>query len=134
MKKTKTTKSSTKKKIIDSSIKDEINSAINKLENGGDKNIQEINESLKSKNYSELVDFVLRISQSKDLQNMFRLLSRIQEQPQSFRADDEFNTIYNIAVIDGERQLVRKFANLIAHANNGDREALEKEITKNPYL
>lgn len=129
MKKTQTKKTKAKGEFLS-----EAEVALKQLETGN-KNLTELNESVKNKDYNELVDFVIRLSaNSKDLQSMFRLLARLQEQPQSFRADNEFNTIYNVAKIDGERELVRKFANLTALAMDGNRLELERELTRNPFL
>lgn len=102
--------------------------------NKSQKSIDDLNGALKNKNYSELTDFVLRFSMSKDCEMMFRLLARLQEQPQTFRGRDEFNTIYDVAILDGERQLVRKFANIVAKAMDGNRLEIERELTKNPFI
>jgi len=112
---------------------EEANKALEEL-NTPQKGIDDLNNALKSTNYSELTDFVMRFAMTKDCELMFRLLSRLQEQPQTFRGKDEFNTIYDIALIDGERQMVRKFANVVAKAINGDRLELERDLVKNPYI
>lgn len=122
----------TNKKTASPDIK-KVNEALEEL-NTPQKGIDDLNNALKSTNYSELTDFVLRFAMTKDCELMFRLLSRLQEQPQTFRGKDEFNTIYDIALIDGERQMVRKFANVVARAINGDRLELERELVKNPYI
>lgn len=105
-------------------------SQLNKTTRG----IEDLNKAVQNTNYSELTDFVIRFSMSKDCQLMFRLLARIQENPQTFRGKDEFSTIYDAAMLDGERQLVRKFANLIAKAMDGNRIDIERELTKNPFI
>lgn len=128
-KKTIKQKKSTKK--TSKEVNEELNNAIKKIE--GD-NIDELNKALSSKNYNELVDFVMRISGSKDLQLMFRLLARLQSNPQSFRGDNAFNTLYNTAMMDGERELVRRFANLIAYANDGNRDDIERAVTQSNIL
>lgn len=122
----------TNKKTASPDIK-KVNEALEEL-NTPQKGIDDLNNALKSTNYSELTDFVMRFAMTKDCELMFRLLSRLQEQPQTFRGKDEFNTIYDVALIDGERQMVRKFANVIAKAINGDRLELERELVKNPYI
>lgn len=122
----------TNKKTASPDIK-KVNEALEEL-NTPQKGIDDLNNALKSTNYSELTDFVLRFAMTKDCELMFRLLSRLQEQPQTFRGRDEFNTIYDVALIDGERQMVRKFANVVAKAINGDRLELERELVKNPYI
>lgn len=122
----------TNKKTASPDIK-KVNDALEEL-NTPQKGIDDLNNALKSTNYSELTDFVLRFAMTKDCELMFRLLSRLQEQPQTFRGRDEFNTIYDVALIDGERQMVRKFANVVAKAINGDRLELERELVKNPYI
>lgn len=128
------TKRKTKKDIESEKYISEADEALKKLESSN-KNITTLNEAVKNKDYNELVDFVIRLSaNSKDLQNMFRLLARLQEQPQSFRGDNEFSTIYNVAKLDGEREIVRKFANLTALAMDGNRLEIEKELTRNPFL
>lgn len=122
----------TNKKTASPDIK-KVNDALEEL-NTPQKGIDDLNNALKSTNYSELTDFVLRFAMTKDCELMFRLLSRLQEQPQTFRGKDEFNTLYDVALIDGERQMVRKFANVVAKAINGDRLELERELVKNPYI
>lgn len=124
------TKKTTNKKKTDLSG---INDALEKL-NKSNKGIDDLNKSIQNKNYSELTDFVSRFAMTKDCELMFRLLARLQEQPQTFRGKDEFNTIYDVALIDGERQLVRKFANLVAKAMDGNRIEIERELTKNPFI
>ena len=93
--------------------------------------IEEINESLKSRNYSEAVDFMMRFSLSKDCQKLIQVLSNISEQPQIFRGKTEFDTIYSVAMIDGERSLFRKFMQVVASANEGDRMKVEQQINRN---
>lgn len=127
-----TKKTTNKKKTASPDIK-EVNKALEEL-NTVDKGIADLNKAIHNKNYSELTDFVMRFAMTKDCELMFRLLARLQEQPQTFRGKDEFNTIYDVALIDGERQMVRKFANLVAKAINGDRVELERELTKNPFI
>lgn len=112
---------------------EEINKALEEL-NKSQKGIDDLNKSIQNKNYSELTDFVMRFAMTKDCELMFRLLARLQEQPQTFRNKDEFNTIYDVALLDGERQMVRKFANVIAKAIDGNRIELERELTKNPFI
>jgi hypothetical protein len=111
----------------------EAEKALNKL-NKTTQGIDDLNKAIQNTNYSELTDFVIRFSMSKDCQLMFRLLARIQDNPQTFRGKDEFNTIYDVAILDGERQLVRKFANLVAKAMDGNRLEIERELTKNPFI
>lgn len=125
-----TKKTTTKKKKTD--LK-EVNEALASL-NTTNKSIEELNKSIQNKNYSELTDFVSRFAMTKDCELMFRLLARLQEQPQTFRGKDEFNTVYDVAILDGERQLVRKFANIIAKAMDGNRLEIERELTKNPFI
>ncbi len=125
-------KKTNKKKSTKAEI-DEANKALEEL-NTPQKGIDDLNKSIQNKNYSELTDFVMRFAMTKDCELMFRLLARLQEQPQTFRGKDEFNTIYDIALIDGERQMVRKFANIVAKAINGDRLELERDLVKNPYI
>jgi len=127
-----TKKTTNKKKTANPTIED-ANKALEEL-NTPQKGIDDLNKSIQNKNYSELTDFVMRFAMTKDCELMFRLLARLQEQPQTFRGKDEFNTIYDVAIIDGERQMVRKFANMIAKAINGDRVELERELTKNPFI
>lgn len=128
-----TKKTQTKKSKTASPEIEEVNKALDGL-NKAQKGIDDLNNALKSTNYSELTDFVLRFAMTKDCELMFRLLARLQEQPQTFRGKDEFNTIYDVALIDGERQMVRKFANVVAKAINGERLELERELVKNPYI
>jgi len=111
----------------------EAEKALNQL-NKTTQGIDDLNKAIQNTNYSELTDFVIRFSMSKDCQLMFRLLARIQDNPQTFRGKDEFNTIYDVAILDGERQLVRKFANLVAKAMDGNRLEIERELTKNPFI
>lgn len=127
------TKKTTNKKRTKKDEVKEINEALEKL-NRAEKGIDDLNKSIQNKNYSELTDFVSRFAMTKDCELMFRLLARLQEQPQTFRGKDEFNTIYDVALIDGERQLVRKFANLVAKAMDGNRIEIERELTKNPFI
>lgn len=127
------TKKTTNKKTVKKSEVKEINEALESL-NKTNKGIDELNKSIQNKNYSELTDFAMRFAMTKDCELMFRLLARLQEQPQTFRGKDEFNTIYDAAILDGERQIVRKFANIIAMAMDGNRLGLEKELTKNPFI
>lgn len=126
------TKKTNKKRYTKAELS-EANKALKEL-NTPQKGIDDLNNALKSTNYSELADFVMRFAMTKDCELMFRLLSRLQEQPQTFRGKDEFNTLYDVAIIDGERQMVRKFANVVAKAINGDRLELERELVKNPYI
>lgn len=126
---TKKTQTAKKKKV---NLK-EAEEALQKL-NSPQKSIDDLNSAVLNKNYSELTDFVLRFSMSKDCELMFRLLARLQENPQTFRGKDEFNTVYDVALLDGERQLVRKFANIVAKAMDGNRLEIERELTKNPFI
>ena len=123
----------TVKKTKTASPKTEIEEALKQL-NKQTQGIEDLNKALQSTNYSELTEFVLRFSASKDCQLMFRLLARLQENPQTFRGKDEFSTIYDVALLDGERQLVRKFANIVAKAMEGNRLEIERELTKNPFI
>ncbi len=127
------TKKTTNKKPVKKSDVKEINEALESL-NKSEKGINDLNKSIQNKNYSELTDFAIRFAMTKDCELMFRLLARLQEQPQTFRGKDEFNTIYDAAILDGERQIVRKFANIIAKAMDGNRIELERELTKNPFI
>lgn len=125
-----TKKTPNKKKKVDLQDANKALEELNKI----DKGIDDLNKSIQNKNYSELTDFVTRFAMTKDCELMFRLLARLQEQPQTFRGKDEFNTIYDVAILDGERQIVRKFANIIAKAMDGKRIEIERELTKNPFI
>lgn len=111
----------------------EANKALESI-NKKEKLIDELNSSVLSQNYSELSDFVIRFSQTKDCQLMFRLLARIQDQPQVMCGENEFQTIVNAARIDGERHLVTKFAQLVTHAMDGDRLSVDRKLVRNPIL
>jgi hypothetical protein len=128
-----TKKTQTKKSKTASPDLNAVESALKQL-NKSNQSIEEINKAVQNTNYSELTDFVMKFSMSKDCQLMFRLLARLQENPQTFRGKDEFNTVYDVALLDGERQLVRKFANIIAKAMDGNRLEIERELTKNPFI
>lgn len=107
-----------------------INEALDSIDNKG-KRIEEINEAIRSNNYGEAVDFIMRFSASQDCKKLIQLLSRITEQPQSFKRKTSFDTLYATAMLDGERNLLRKFLLVVTYANEGDRLMVEKEINRN---
>lgn len=97
-------------------------------------NIDEINQAIRSKNSNELVDFVIRFSATKDCATMLQLLAAIQENPQQLCGDNEFETVRMSANIDGERNLVRKFATLVSYALDQDRLAVENVLNPKAFL
>src|SRR5690348_4186265 len=109
------------------------NEALEKLEK--DKpSINDINSAILNKNVAGIVDFMMRFSVSKDCQQLFQVLAKISEQPQTFNRGSDFDTLYAVAMLDGERNLVRKFAQLVTSAMEGDRLTLEKHLNSNGYL
>ena len=68
-----------------------------------EKKLEQINNSIISGSKSEVVEFVMRFSATKDFKNMIGLLAALQENSQFMKRDNEFETIYNVGVIDGKR-------------------------------
>lgn len=108
----------------------EINEAISKIDEKAVR-IAEMNAALQSKNYNEAVEFIMRFCVTKDCQKLIQVLSRISDQPQVFKQKTGYDTLYSVAMLDGERSLFRKFMQLVAYANEGDRTMVEQQITRN---
>lgn len=99
-----------------------------------DNKIAEINTALASTNYSELADFITRFGVSKDAQLIIRVLARLQDTPQVMCGENEFYTICNAAKMDGQREILRKFTQLVAYSLDGNREMIELEMNKRPLI
>jgi len=97
-----------------------------------EKKLEQINNSILSGSKSEVVEFVMRFSASKDFKNMIGLLAALQENSQFMKRDNEFETIYNVGVIDGQRLLMQSFVEICTKALEADREAVENRI--NPII
>lgn len=96
------------------------------------KKLNEINNSILSGSKSEVVDFVMRFSASKDFRSMIGLLAALQENSQFLKRDNEFETLYNVGVVDGQRLLMQAFVEICTKAMEADREAVENKI--NPII
>lgn len=91
----------------------------------------EINaELLKQSSSSELASFVMSFVSKKDCQLLIKVLSKIQEQPQLNKRKNSFETLWCAAEVDGERNLFRKFMNLIIAASNADIKRVEELLNK----
>ena len=77
-----------------------------------EKKLEQINNSIISGSKSEVVEFVMRFSASKDFKNMIGLLAALQENSQFMKRDNEFETIYNVGVIDGQRLMMQSFVEI----------------------
>lgn len=118
-------KKKTQTKVIDEALK-----RLNKK----NVKIDEINTALNSKNYSELTEFILRFSATKDCQKLLQVLAKLQENPQYLCGENEYETIRLAANIDGERGLVKKFVNLIILGMDQNRGDIENIINKNNLI
>ena len=107
-----------------------INEAVDFLENK-EKRIVEVQTAFMNPNYSKMVDFMMRFGGSKDCEMIIQVLNRLQEHSQTFRRKDEFNTLYEVAMIDGERALLTKFTQLMLDAIQGDRMTIENKLNRN---
>ena len=116
------------KKTTKKTVK-ELNRKIDEFDKGQER-INEINASLSGRNHGEAVDFAMRFSVSQDLRKMIQVLSQIQEQPQVFKQKTEFDTTNSIAMMDGERNLFRKFLTVMNAASEGDRMKVEQMINR----
>lgn len=110
-----------------------VDKAIEKLQSPGI-DVDSINKALTGKNYSELVEFMLRFSISKDCQKVLQVLARMQDNPQFLCGDNEFQTVRTAAAIDGQRELIRAFVNLMSMGIDQDREALENILNRNHLI
>lgn len=124
MKKKQTNK--TKKKVTKNASAEQ---AIKALSN---KKMEDINNSILNSSKSEVVEFVMRFSASKDFRNMIGLLAAIQENSQFMKRDTEWETLYNVGVIDGQRLFMQSFVEICTKALEADREAVENRI--NPII
>lgn len=97
-----------------------------------EKKLEKINNSIISGSKSEVVEFVMRFSASKDFKNMIGLLAALQENSQFMKRDNEFETIYNVGVIDGQRLMMQSFVEICTRALEADREFVENRI--NPII
>jgi len=97
-----------------------------------EKKLEQINNSIISGSKSEVVEFVMRFSASKDFKNMIGLLAALQENSQFMKRDNEFETIYNVGVIDGQRLMMQSFVEICTRALEADREFVENRI--NPII
>jgi len=118
-------KKSTKKVVA----KKEANDALKNLSKG---KIEAINNSIISSNRSEVADFAMRFAASKDFKNMISLLASIQENTQFLKRDTEWETLYGVGVIDGQRLLMQSFVEICTRALEGDREFVDNRI--NPII
>jgi len=118
-----------KKQTKKVSAKKEANDAIKNLSKG---KIESINNSIISGNRSEVADFVMRFAASKDFKNMIGLLASIQDNSQFLRKDTEWETLYGVGVIDGQRLLMQSFVEICTRALEGDREFVDNRI--NPII
>lgn len=116
----------TKKKVTKNA------SAEKAIKSLSEKKLEQINNSIISGSKSEVVEFVMRFSASKDFKNMIGLLAALQENSQFMKRDNEFETIYNVGVIDGQRLLMQSFVEICTKALEADREAVENRI--NPII
>lgn len=96
------------------------------------KKMEDINNSILNSSRSEVVEFVMRFSASKDFRNMIGLLAAIQENSQFMKRDTEWETLYNVGVIDGQRLFMQAFVEICTKALESDREAVENRI--NPII
>ena len=124
MKKKQTNK--TKKKVTKNA------SAEKAIKSLSEKKLEQINNSIISGSKSEVVEFVMRFSASKDFKNMIGLLAALQENSQFMKRDNEFETIYNVGVIDGQRLMMQSFVEICTRALEVDREFVENRI--NPII
>ena len=124
MKKKQTNK--TKKKVTKNA------SAEKAIKSLSEKKLEQINNSIISGSKSEVVEFVMRFSASKDFKNMIGLLAALQENSQFMKRDNEFETIYNVGVIDGQRLMMQSFVEICTRALEADREFVENRI--NPII
>lgn len=90
--------------------------------------IDEINRSLMNRSGSESVEYMFKLISTKDWQKIVNVLGIIQDAPQQICGDSEFDTVVTAAKIDGERQLLRKFVNLVNMAMEGNREGVERAL------
>jgi len=116
----------TKKKVTKNASAEQ---AIKALSN---KKMEDINNSILNSSKSEVVEFVMRFSASKDFRNMIGLLAAIQENSQFMKRDTEWETLYNVGVIDGQRLFMQSFVEICTKALEADREAVENRI--NPII
>jgi len=124
MKKKQTNK--TKKKVTKNA------SAEKAIKSLSEKKLEQINNSIISGSKSVVVEFVMRFSASKDFKNMIGLLAALQENSQFMKRDNEFETIYNVGVIDGQRLMMQSFVEICTRALEADREFVENRI--NPII
>lgn len=127
MEKKQTNKTKTTKKKVTKNASAE--KAIKALSN---KKMEDINNSILNSSKSEVVEFVMRFSASKDFRNMIGLLAAIQENSQFMKRDTEWETLYNVGVIDGQRLFMQSFVEICTKALEADREAVENRI--NPII
>lgn len=116
----------TKKKVTKNA------SAEKAIKSLSEKKLEQINNSIISGSKSEVVEFVMRFSASKDFKNMIGLLAALQENSQFMKRDNEFETIYNVGVIDGQRLMMQSFVEICTRALESDREFVENRI--NPII
>ncbi len=116
----------TKKKVTKNA------SAEKAIKSLSEKKLEQINNSIISGSKSEVVEFVMRFSASKDFKNMIGLLAALQENSQFMKRDNEFETIYNVGVIDGQRLMMQSFVEICTRALEADREFVENRI--NPII
>jgi len=116
----------TKKKVTKNA------SAEKAIKSLSEKKLEQINNSIISGSKSEVVEFVMRFSASKDFKNMIGLLAALQENSQFMKRDNEFETIYNVGVIDGQRLMMQSFVEICTRALEVDREFVENRI--NPII
>ena len=97
-----------------------------------EKKLEQINNSIISGSKGEVVDFVMRFSASKDFRNMIGLLAALQDNSQFMKRDNEFETVYNVGVVDGQRLMMQSFVEICTRALEADREFVENRI--NPII
>ncbi len=107
-------------------------SAENAIKALSNKKMEDINKSILNSSKSEVVEFVMRFSASRDFRNMIGLLAAIQENSQFMKRDTEWETLYNVGVIDGQRLFMQSFVEICTKALEADREAVENRI--NPII
>lgn len=119
-------KQTTKKKVTKNASAEKAIKALSS------KKMEDINNSILNSSKSEVVEFVMRFSASKDFRNMIGLLAAIQENSQFMKRDTEWETLYNVGIIDGQRLFMQAFVEICTKALEADREAVENRI--NPII
>jgi hypothetical protein len=93
-----------------------------------DSKINKINKSIIDTKKSKIVDYIFKLSNSQDFQLMLNLLISLQENSQYIKRENEFETLYAAAGIDGQRRLTQDFVELCTRAMEGDVSYVQNKI------